>query len=117
MVVPKMLSCFIFLSFFFSFKDRQYNMRKLTELPTALIGAERWELFIESICCIPFVEVSVSCTSHQFKTNVFFLNRHTSNKKKFRIQDEQIRVQCKSESIRNTCQNGSFYYCNSFLAA
>ena len=71
--------CCRVLSFypFFSFKNRQYNMRKLTELPTALIGAERWELFIESICCIPFVEVSVSCTSHKFKTNVFFLNRHT----------------------------------------
>ncbi|XP_078380408.1 uncharacterized protein LOC144663367 [Oculina patagonica] len=39
-----------------SFKDRQYNMRKLTELPTALIGAERWQLFIESVCCIPFIE-------------------------------------------------------------
>ncbi|XP_078381360.1 uncharacterized protein LOC144664106 [Oculina patagonica] len=39
-----------------SFKDRQYNMRKLTELPSALIGAERWQLFIESVCCIPFKE-------------------------------------------------------------
>ena len=35
-------------------------MRKLTELPTALIGAERWQLFLESVCCIPFVEVSYS---------------------------------------------------------
>lgn len=33
-------------------------MRKLTELPTALIGAERWQLFLESVCCIPFIEVS-----------------------------------------------------------
>lgn len=48
---------------FSSFKDRQYNMRKLTELPTALIGAERWQLFVESICCIPFVEVSASSSA------------------------------------------------------
>ncbi|CAH3143126.1 unnamed protein product [Porites evermanni] len=39
-----------------SSKTRQYNMRKLTELPTALIGAERWQLFLESVCCIPFIE-------------------------------------------------------------
>ena len=41
-----------------SSKSRQYNMRKLTELPTALIGAERWQLFLESVCYIPFIEVS-----------------------------------------------------------
>ena len=41
-----------------SSKSRQYNMRKLTELPTALVGAERWQLFLESVCCIPFIEVS-----------------------------------------------------------
>ena len=64
---------FLFLLFFFSFKDRQYNMRKLTELPTALIGAERWQLFIESICSIPFVEVSTSSTTYAF--NMVFLIR------------------------------------------
>ena len=48
----------IYLFLLISSKTRQYNMRKLTELPTALIGAKRWELFLESVCCIPFIEVS-----------------------------------------------------------
>ena len=50
----------------FSSKNRQYNMRKLTELPTALIGAERWQLFLESVCCIPFLEVSKSSFNKPF---------------------------------------------------
>ncbi|CAH3181730.1 unnamed protein product, partial [Porites evermanni] len=35
-------------------------MRKLTELPTALVGAERWQIFLESVCCIPFIEAKCS---------------------------------------------------------
>ena len=49
-------------------------MRKLTELPTALIGAGRWQLFIASVCCIPFIEVSATRRCHSNKSLV--LNCH-----------------------------------------
>lgn len=107
----------LFLSFF-SFKDRQYNMRKLTELPTALIGAERWQLFIESICCIPFVEVSTSSTTYAF--NMVFLIRILivipEQEKEFKTRTNH-RNSCKMQVRKYSehISNNGFYYCHSFL--
>ena len=56
-------------------------MRKLTELPTALIGAERWQLFIESVCCIPFVEVSATSNFHLNSLAEFVVLATNNNKK------------------------------------
>ena len=39
---------------------KEYNKRKLVELPYALIRCKRWSKIAEQVCSIPFIEVGMN---------------------------------------------------------